>query len=138
MSAGALSKSVTVQSNDPRQPRILLTVTALITLEFTSSERQIYFGQVPRGTEVVKELLITIDPERSVKLLGAESTDQYVTVKLEPVAGSGGKKVKVVAVQKPDAKDGYHFGQLVIKTSSSLTPELRIPVRGMVVPPAGN
>jgi hypothetical protein len=138
MAAGPLSKSVTVMSNDPRQPRILLTVTAAITLEFSASERQIYFGQVPRGKEVVKEVVISIDPARSVKLLAAESTDQYVTVRLEPVPGSNGKKVKLVAVQKPDAKDGYHFGQLVIKTSSALTPELRIPVRGMVVPPAGN
>ncbi len=129
---GRVTKTVTVKSNDPRQPELQLQLTAVIESEFNLSERSIFFGSVPKGKEVVKELYITIPPEKSVKILGAESTDQYVSVKLEPVAGANGKKLKIVAVQKADAKEGYHFGNLVIKTTSALTPEIKVPMRGMI------
>ncbi len=130
-----VNKSVTVTSNDPRAPQIVLTMTAMVEPEFQLSERSIYFGSVPRGKEVIKDLTVTIPAEKTVKLTSAESTDQNVTVKVEPFAGTNDKKYKVTAVQKSDTKDGYHFGMIVIKTTSTLTPELKIPVRGMVHPP---
>ena len=134
----ALHKSVIVMTNDPRQPQLTLSLVATVVPEFALSERAIYFGNVPRGREVVKELLITIPPEKQVKVVSAESTDQNVTVRLEPVQGANGKQVKLVAVQKADTKDGYHFGVVVVKTTSSLNPELKITVRGIVTAPAQN
>ena len=134
----ALHKTVSVTSNDPRQPQLQLAITAVVEPEFLLSERSIYFGSVPRGKGAAKELEITLPPGKQVKLLTAESTDAAVTVKLEPVANSGGRKFKLTAVQKADAKDGYHFGMVSIKTTSSLTPQLNIPVRGMVTPPPEN
>jgi hypothetical protein len=128
----AIHKSVVVISNDPKQPQISLSLNGVVVPEFNLSERFVYFGSVAPGKEVVKELLITIPPERSVKVLSVESTDQYVTAKLEPLPGSDGKKLKLTVTQKPDTKPGYHFGTVVVKTSSPLTPELKIPVRGNV------
>ncbi len=133
-----INKTVTVRSNDPKQPQVVLNMTAIVEPEFQLSERSVYFGSVPRGKEVVKDLTVTIPPDKSAKLLSVESTDQYVAAKMEPLAGSDGKKYKVTIVQRADAKDGYHFGMIVIKTTSSLTPELKIPVRGMVTPPQSN
>jgi hypothetical protein len=127
-----VSKSVNVTTNDPRQPLITLTVTGVVQPEFDLSERAIYFGSVPRGTEASKEVIITLPSGKSVTLLSATSTDPNVAVRLEPVPDSEGRKVKLVAVQKAGAKDGYHFGMIVIKTTSALSPELRISVRGMV------
>ncbi len=132
----AIHKSVVVVSNDPKQPQISLSLTGIVVPEFALSERFIYFGSVPPGKEVVKEVLITIPPEKSAKVLSAESTDQYVTVKLDAIPGSNGKKFKLTATQKPDTKPGYHFGMVVVKTNSSLTPELKIPVRGNVAAPS--
>ena len=57
------------------------------------------------------------------------------TVALAPIAGSNDKSYKLVATQKPDAKDGYHFGTVLLKTTSKQFPELRISVRGMVTAP---
>lgn len=127
-----LSKTVTVTSNDPKQPSVVLTITGKITPEFALSDPSIYFGSNPRGREVTKELLVDITPDKPLMLLGAASTDENVTVKLEPVPGSDGKKFKVIAVQKASAGEGIHFGNIVIKTSSQAKPELRITVRGIV------
>ncbi len=131
--ATALSKSINVSSNDPRQPLVTLTVAAVVVPEFGLSEKSVNFGSVPPGREVTREVLITLPAEKAVKVLSANSTDPSVTVKLEPVPDSNGKKVKLVAVQKADAKAGYHFGTIIVKTTSASTPELKITVRGLVV-----
>jgi len=135
---GKVSKTVTVKSNDPRQHEVQLQLTATVEAELTLSEPTIYFGSMPKGKEVTKELFITIPPERTVKVLGAESTDQNVIVKLEQIPGSNGKKLKVVAVQKADAKEGWHTGNLVIKTTSTITPEIKVVMRGMITPAQTN
>ncbi len=132
VAAGALSKSVTVASNDPRQPQIVLTVTAVVVPEFNLSERFVFFGSVPKGKEATKEIVVTIPADRPTKLLSVESTDPSVTARLEALSESGEKKYRIVATQKADSKEGYHFGSLVVKTTSSVTPQLKIAVRGTV------
>jgi len=127
-----LSKTVTVRSNDPKQPQLLLTINGSITPEIALSEPSIYFGSNPRGQEVVKDLFLEIAPDRPVKILSVASTDENVTVKIEPVAGANGKKIRLIAVQKPTTGEGIHFGNIVIKTTSQLKPEIKITVRGIV------
>ncbi len=134
----AVHKSITVTTNDPKNRQILLTVTAAVQPEFILSDRIIFFGSVPRGTEAVKSIVITISTDEPVKLLSAESTDASFAVRLEPVEESNGKRLRLTGFLKSDAKEGYHFGMLVVKTTSSFTPELRIPVRGTVVTPQGD
>lgn len=130
--ASALSKSVNITTNDPKQPRVTLVVSAVVQPEFGLSEKSIYFGSVPKGKEVIKEITITLPLKKAVKILSANSTDQNVTVRLEPVPDAAGKQMKLIAVQKADAKDGYHFGAIILKTTSVLAPEVKIPVRGLI------
>jgi hypothetical protein len=141
-----ITKSVTVNSNDPLQAQVVLNVSAYVEPEYTLSERSIYFGNVARGKEVVRELIVSIPAGKSMKILSAESTDPNVTVKLEPIPtpsgkgspGAGAKSMKLTAVQKADTKEGYHFGEVVIKTTSTFTPQIKISVRGMVTAPTQN
>jgi hypothetical protein len=129
---GFISKTVTVTTNDPLQPQIILTIKAEVQPEFALSQRSIWFGSNPGGKEISREILVTVSPDRNSKVLSAESTDRSVAVKLEPVSDSNGQKLKVLAIQKSDAKDGYHFGMIILKTTSNLIPEVKIPVRGQI------
>jgi hypothetical protein len=127
-----MSKTVTVRTNDPKQPQVVLTVNFNVAPEIVVSEPSIYFGSNPRGQEVTKELTVEIAPNRPVKLLSAVSTDASVAVKLEPLAGGDDKKFRVIIVQKPTAAEGVHFGNIVIKTTSQFKPQLIVTVRGIV------
>jgi len=127
-----LSKTVSVLSNDPKHQEVVLTITGTVAREFSLSEPNIWFGSNPRGHEVAKELTVEIAPDRPVKIVGAVSTDENVTVKLEPVPASNNKKFKVIVVQKADAAEGLHAGAIVLKTTSDLNPEVRFTVRGLV------
>ena len=130
----AVNKSVTVTTNDPRQQKIVLTLTAVVEPEFQPSERAVYFGNVPSGQGVTKEVTVRIPADKSVSLTSVSSTDQYVSARLEAVPNSNGKQYTITLIQRPDTKEGYHFGMIILKTTSSLTPELRISVRGIVSP----
>jgi len=133
--SGSLVKAVLLTTNDPRSPEITLSITAEVEPEYLLSQPAIFFGGTPRGKEVVRDLALTIPPGRNYRILGAESTDPWVLVSLEPLPGSGGRKFKIVATQKRDAPEGYHFGTIVVKTTNSRNPEIRITVRGVVSPP---
>jgi hypothetical protein len=81
---------------------------------------------VPAGKEARKEILLTVPESKRIKILSAESKDSKVAVRLEPVPGANGKKVKLIVIRKANVKPGYHFGQIVIKTDSRLSREFSI------------
>jgi hypothetical protein len=123
---GAVDKSVIVLTNDPRTPSVSLSVRADVQPEISVSSPSIYFEGAPVGKDVIKEVIIAIPAEKSIRIVSAKSTDESVIVKLEPVAGSEGKKVKLIATLRADGKTGYRSGSIIVKTTSHLTPELSI------------
>jgi hypothetical protein len=136
--AGPISKTVAVTTNDPRQSQIVLGMTGVVLPEVDLSERLVFFGNVPKGKEASKEILVTIPPDKNVKILSAESTDENFTAHLEPVPNSNGKKYRLVVKLKPTAAEGYHPGMIVVKTSSRRSPEIKITVRAIVIAAQGN
>jgi hypothetical protein len=90
---------------------------------------------VSKGKAVRKEIILTLPPGKPIRMLGAETTDPSVVVKLEPMPDSKPARWKLIAIQKADAKTGYHSGEIIIKTSSSLTPAISIYERGTILAP---
>lgn len=129
---GPVEKLINVTTNDPRQSTVALVIKAQVEREIEVSEPSIYFGNTPQGKEVSREIIITLPADKAIRILKTESMDPNVAVKMEPVGNSGGKKFKLTATQKADAKLGYHFGRIVIKTSSSYAPDIFIDERGIV------
>jgi hypothetical protein len=123
---GAIDESVNIITNDPQRPSVFLSIKAEVQPEISLSSPSIYFENVPDGEKVTKEIILTVAAERSIQILSAESGDETVIAKLEPVSGSDGKKVKLMATHQSDGKIGYRFESITIKTTSYLTPELSI------------
>jgi hypothetical protein len=127
------AKTITVLSNDPKHPSLILTINGNVAPEVSLSQPNIWFGNNPPGQEVTKELIAEISPDRSLKIVGISSSDANVTVKLEPIADGNGKKFRIIAVQKPITMPGMHAGEIILKTTSALNPLVRFTVRGMIV-----
>lgn len=124
---GAVDKPIHIMTNDPVRPTVSLSMRADVQPEITLSSPSIYFEGAPQGNgEASKEVLITIPAERSIRILSARSTEESVTVKLEPVPESDGKKIRLIATQKAGGKTGYRMERIDIQTTSHLTPELSI------------
>jgi len=124
--SGPVEKVVTIRTNDPKHETVRLTVKAVIEPEIGVSEPVVFFDNVPAGREARREVLLTVPDAKPIKILSADTKDPKVMVKLEPVPGSKGKKVKLVVIRKANVKPGYHFGQIVVKTDSRLSREFSI------------
>jgi len=123
---GAVTETVKFTTNDPRRPSVLISIKADVQPEISLSSPSIYFGDVPKGKEASEEVMITIPKDKPIKILSAESSEEDVSVKLEPVSDSDGKQVKLIATFKAGGKVGYRLGDITVKTNSYLTPELSI------------
>jgi hypothetical protein len=132
---GEIEKHVRVKTNDPQNSEIALTVKAIVAPEVQLSESGIIFGRTPRGKEVRKDIILSVSDGKSIEILGVETKDAAVAVKLDPVPGNGNRKWKLTVIQKADAQTGFHYGKIMVKTNSRLTPNISIPERGEVIAP---
>src|SRR4029078_8167838 len=73
--------------------------------------------------------VIAMTPTAAV--LGVRSTDASVTAALLGAAQNG-RTYQIVVSQSAHALPGFHFGNIVISTSSTLSPEVRVPFRGII------
>jgi hypothetical protein len=131
-SGGPIEKFIYVHTNDPRNPEITLSIKAVVEPEFVLTDSIIFFRSAPRGTQIVKEIDIEIPSDKLLKILSVRSDDPNVTARLDPAPGSDASKFKLIAVRKANAKPGYHYGNIIIKTNSRYRPEIRIPENGEV------
>jgi hypothetical protein len=135
--SGAVEKRVNIMTNDPHHSTVTISVKAVVEPEIDMSESTIYFGNAPMGQEIQREVILTLPAGGSIRILNAASSDRSVAVKLEPVPGSDGRKMRLTAIQKANANPGYHFGRIILKTTSPRTRVISIYERG-VVAAAGN
>ncbi len=129
---GAVEKRITISTNDPHSSSITLTIKAVIEPEIGTSNSEIFFDNIPTEKEATKDIVLTVTPARSIRILSAVSKNPDIRVKLDPAQGSSGKKWKLTAVHRANTKPGYFFGQIVVKTDSKLNPEFSIYTRGTV------
>jgi hypothetical protein len=123
---GAVEESTHIITNDPRRRSVSFSIKAEVQPEISMSSPSIYFGDVPEGEQVAREVILTVMTEKTIRILSAESSEKSVVVKLESLPDSGGKKVKLTATYKGDGKIGYRSGSITVKTTSTITPELSI------------
>jgi hypothetical protein len=133
--SGPVEKQITITTNDPQNALIKLSIKALVEPEIEISASSIFWGSQPAAKEARVEIFLTVSVAKSVKLLSAASTDSNVSAVLETVPGSNGKKSRLIVIRKPNVKPGYHFGKIVVKTTSRLKPELEIYEQGTVTSP---
>jgi len=131
---GPIRKAITVTSNDPKQPEVNLVVAAVVEPEIAVSEAAIFFGNVPGHKAVAKEIILTLPTDKPIKIVSAESSDQDTGVSFSPLPGTDGKRIRLVVTHKANAKPGYFFGTVVVKTTSSRTPIITMGFRGTVDP----
>ena len=123
---GDINESVNLLTNDPQRSSVFFTIKADVQPEIRLSSPSIFFDNVPAGEEATREIIITVAAERPIMILSAESNEKSVSVRLESIPDSEGKKVKLIATLKSDGKIGHRFGSIIVKTTSYLTPEKKI------------
>ena len=125
---GPIEKQITVVTNDPRHATVTLAIRGVVEPEIGMSERSVIFESASVREDDRREIILTIPAAKPIRIISAISTNPNIAVSLEPVSGSNGKQMKLIAVRNPNVKPGYHYGQIVVKTTSHLNPEFSISI----------
>ncbi len=96
-------RTITVATNDPDNPQVALTVQGIVKKQVEAVPGEVAFGDVKRGTETTKELLVNdLNPARGAFAVG-------------PVSNSS-SSIKVEQLKRPDGKPGALIKVSLLKT----------------------
>jgi hypothetical protein len=135
--SGRFSKSATIFTNDPKHPRMTVSLAGQILhyVEVTPSTRVFLRGMY--GEKVVKELTVTSsEKKKDFKIVGLSSNiDDKITYKVVPQPEQGTYKVRLI--KNPKLPTLNTWGSLTVMTNSENAPEKKIQVnvttRGSIV-----
>jgi len=130
-----VTKHVYVDTNDPAQPRVTLTITGEIKVEIKVSPRGIYIGKLNLGETMYRTIeLIPVDVA-DFSILEVSANDPAVRVD-KPVRLKGENQGYRLTVHFGPAKEpGRVSAKITVLTDLPHTKELRISVYGKVVEP---
>jgi len=141
--SGPYSQSVTILTNDRRNPRIVLSVRGKVTKAVQAIPSEIVLTRIAAGQPAVAEFrLVGYRPTPlSISSWSFEdsSTAEYFWVEFRPLeaaeleqheGASGG--VRGVLTIRPGLPLGAFSQKLVVKTNYPEAPEITVPIRGTV------
>lgn len=135
---GAISKSVTITSNDPTSPSkiIMLKADIVRTIQFTPSQ-YLTFSDMKVGTEATAKIKVKNSSDKDITLSNPEASNGLrVNLKKQTVLKAGGE-IELEAKIIPE-KEGYFNGSVKLATTDPDMPTLEIPAYGNVTANTSN
>ncbi|NUO07617.1 MAG: DUF1573 domain-containing protein [Candidatus Brocadia sp.] len=128
---GRVTKSVTVNSNDPENPAYKLTVTGEILEEVSVNPKRINFGIIRKGDSCTKNIEVKTAPELKIEIKKVESPNPYITIAQNKTVENN-KGSYQVSINKYDYLGKFN-GIIFVYTSSNKQERIDIPFSGEVV-----
>lgn len=127
---GPISKSATVQTNDPQQPTLRLVVNATVQTFIDVLPRDVVNFRQYRGEESRQELTITSNEEGQFEIRDVQVTGESVRHELSRESDT---QYKLQVWADAESAVGNLNGTLKLITNSQREPEVRITVRGTIL-----
>lgn len=128
---GKVSKTVTVNSNDPETPTYKLTISGDIIEEVVANPRRINFGISKKGDSVTKTLEIKPLPGLNIQVTKVESPSPYLTISKDK-DGEEGSSVYQITFNKYDYIGNYN-GMIFVYTTGARQERIDVPFSGEAV-----
>jgi len=129
---GKVTKTITVESNDPAAPTTTLTIKGIINEDLVVTPRQVNLGQTKAGNS--KEVFVNLENngERTVRILSVTTPMPQVKTTLKKQALKPGEKSQLSVIVSPRPEDRFLSGFIVIATDIPGKPEITVPLYGSV------
>ncbi|CAG0966392.1 DUF1573 domain-containing protein [Geobacter sp.] len=129
---GKVSKTITVESNDPATPTTTLTIKGTINEELVVTPRQLNLGQTKVGSS--KELSVALENhgERTIRILSVTTPMPQVKAISKKQTLKPGETAQVNVTVTPRPEDRFLSGFLVVATDIPGKPEITVPLYGSV------
>jgi hypothetical protein len=129
---GNVEKKITVTSNDPTQPSVILTLKAELVPTFDISPALISLGNIHQGSTTNITVQIKRLDGKPLGLTRADATQPNVRPKLEPVAGSTDTALLRVEIEAEGAPRPINDAVRVF-AEDGVTAAINVPIGGRVV-----
>jgi hypothetical protein len=127
---GPVTKTITVETNDPDHRTVRLTLKGKVTADVTVTPRFVNFGSVQRG-EPGKPVQLVIEFREGKKIRLEEVLSENPAVRVSRVKESDhGAEYSVSLSDKPPI--GRVTGEILIQTTSKKEPQIKVPVHAFV------
>ncbi|HEX8960661.1 MAG TPA: DUF1573 domain-containing protein [Geobacteraceae bacterium] len=128
--AGAVTKTVAVQSNDPKTPSAILTLRGTVVEEVQFAPRQLNLGQLRTGTTKKASITVTNRGKKPLRLTAVRSTMSQVAATVEKKLLKPGESGALLVTITPRRGDRLLSGYVSVSTDSPTKPEISVPVYG--------
>jgi len=145
---GSYRQTATVHTNDPRRPRITLTIFGEVTVAIRTVPSEVVVSQMPSGEPAEADVRLYSYLDQPLELQGweflSESTRAYFEAETLPLPeaklddepdATGGLLLRVRI--KPGLPPGPFQQRIRLRTNQEAVPTLEIPISGKVVSDIG-
>jgi hypothetical protein len=122
---------VTVYSNDPKTPQLVLTMEGEVIADVEPQPRRLSFGQVSKRAEASRELTLKVPKPDEIKISSVTVDDERFEIELVSGEPAGGAKYEVRF--KGSETLGRISGRVRVAFSGSDVTEIDIPLWGEIV-----
>lgn len=132
---GSQTKTVTVTSNDPRNPTMRLQIKAFIELEFDFEGYSVSMGTIPQDGTQSKTVYLLVRDTANTKVTGLETNSEFVHAKVLDGVEQGDKyfKVPVELTVTPGLPPGNFRAVVTARPSDHPDRQSRITVIGDIL-----
>lgn len=126
---GPISKSITLETNDPRHRQVMFVLSGTIRAELLLSPERLNWGQAAAGKELEAVVTISNRGQTTVNLQPPQTTNPDLTAELSQQQLPPGGQIKLRVRGKLAPGMGRLSGYVIIATDYKNVPQLRVPVR---------
>lgn len=123
---GSQNKHIYVQSNDPKQPQLVLKMVGNVTSQIDIFPRRIDFMDIKPDQSVSRTAMITNNAGKPMRITGMVSTGKFFSVDRKTI--EEGKRYQIEIKTKPPLQNGMSRGSVTIKTNNPKYATISIPV----------
>jgi hypothetical protein len=128
----ALQKTITVVSNDPENPRTVLTVKADYLPLYEVTPATLYV-RMRRGETTNIHARVTRTDGKPIQISRMKSSQPWIIARSDPEAASTNGAVRISAEVKPDGKPRYFTELLNVFTEDSERPAFSVAISGRLI-----
>lgn len=127
--AGDRLRTVTLETNDPTQPEIVVSLRGTVRPDVSLSPDHVFFGRVPRGVSRTRIVEVDTEPEVSILRVRKDSTRFELRVENREPPETG---LRIHVTLRPQRRSGPFDDVLEVTTSSERQATIAVPVLGYV------
>ena len=125
---GAVSKVISVESNDPKHPQVSFSLFGNVKAELVMQPERINWGLVKRGQLLESQVVISNQSQLTIQLQPPQATNPEVSVELSGLQLPPGEQVVLhLSAKLPEDKSRLG-GYIIIPTDYANFPQLRVPI----------